>query len=72
MVAVADQREHTLSEIPENRVEGLKPLDTKNHVVGALRETVAIDVEDHTMDRHLHGMAAAKTSQHVTISDSHA
>jgi hypothetical protein len=65
LTTIANERHCVAAKIPEDRAEGFQPLDSEHHVVGAKCETIAVDVEDLVVDRHLHCVAASRTHESV-------
>jgi hypothetical protein len=48
-----------VAEVLEDGTQGLQPLDPQNHVGGAEREPVKVDVEVFAVDHDVHGMTTA-------------
>jgi hypothetical protein len=71
MATIADKHQCATAEIPQDQAEGFQPLDSEHHVVGAQCETIAVDVEDLVMHRHLHCVVAPLAREVVAVGDRH-
>jgi hypothetical protein len=61
-----------VAEVLEDGTQGLQPLDPQNHVGGAEREPVKVDVEVFAVDHDVHGMTTARVTESVAVRHSDA